>query len=152
MKLAKYRVQLSTEKKYLSKYEYKYKYEYSIPAHKTYIPHIPAFVYLACFHSQSILQSDHFHGIIFHPVLCSSILFFSVYTNFNLKEYFQNISNISANFQKKKILQSDIFTAIFQHLLYFLEEMEPMLEIQNISIETDDDIIHICSGGMGGGG
>ena len=32
MKLAKYRVQLSTEKKYSSKYEYKYKYEYSIPA------------------------------------------------------------------------------------------------------------------------
>ena len=31
MKLAKYRVQLSTEKKYSSKYEYKYKYEYSIP-------------------------------------------------------------------------------------------------------------------------
>ena len=31
MNLAKYRVQLSTEKKYSSKYEYKYKYEYSIP-------------------------------------------------------------------------------------------------------------------------
>ena len=35
MKLAKYRVQLSTEKKYLSKYEYKYKYEYSIPVMST---------------------------------------------------------------------------------------------------------------------
>ena len=32
MNFAKYRVQLSTEKKYSSKYEYKYKYEYSIPA------------------------------------------------------------------------------------------------------------------------
>ena len=31
MNFAKYRVQLSTEKKYLSKYEYKYEYEYSIP-------------------------------------------------------------------------------------------------------------------------
>ena len=31
MNLAKYRVQLSTEKKYSSKYEYKYEYEYSIP-------------------------------------------------------------------------------------------------------------------------
>ena len=31
MNFAKYRVQLSTEKKYSSKYEYKYKYEYSIP-------------------------------------------------------------------------------------------------------------------------
>ena len=31
MNFAKYRVQLSTEKKYSSKYEYKYEYEYSIP-------------------------------------------------------------------------------------------------------------------------
>ena len=32
MNFAKYRVQLSTEKKYSSKYEYKYEYEYFIPA------------------------------------------------------------------------------------------------------------------------
>ena len=32
MNFAKYRVQLSTEKRYSSKYEYKYEYEYSIPA------------------------------------------------------------------------------------------------------------------------
>ena len=37
--------------------------------HKTYIHHIPAFVYLVWFHSQSIPQSDHFQGIIFRPVL-----------------------------------------------------------------------------------
>ena len=35
MNFAKYRVQLSTEKKYSSKYEYKYEYEYSIPETKT---------------------------------------------------------------------------------------------------------------------
>ena len=46
--------------------------------HKIYILHIPAVVYLACFHSQSILQSDHFFGIIFRPVLCSELLFSSV--------------------------------------------------------------------------
>ena len=34
MNFAKYRVQLSTEKKYSSKYEYKYEYEYSIPDDK----------------------------------------------------------------------------------------------------------------------
>ena len=34
MNFAKYRVQLSTEKKYSSKYEYKYEYEYSIPGMK----------------------------------------------------------------------------------------------------------------------
>ena len=44
--------------------------------HKTYTPHIPAFVNLVCFYSQSILQSDHFHGIIFRPVLCSALFYF----------------------------------------------------------------------------
>ena len=38
MNFAKYRVQLSTEKKYSSKYEYKYEYEYSIPGAYTNIP------------------------------------------------------------------------------------------------------------------
>ena len=36
--------------------------------HKTYILHIPAFVYLVCFYSQIILQSDHFHGIFFEEM------------------------------------------------------------------------------------
>ena len=38
--------------------------------------HIPAFVYLVCFYSQIILQSDHFHGIIIRPVLCSALYYF----------------------------------------------------------------------------
>ena len=37
MNFAKYRVQLSTEKKYSSKYEYKYEYEYSIPVHEIFV-------------------------------------------------------------------------------------------------------------------
>ena len=41
MKFAKYRVQLSTEKKYSSKYEYKYEYEYSIPGLCIYTPSDP---------------------------------------------------------------------------------------------------------------
>ena len=32
--------------------------------HKTYIHHIPAVAYSVCLYTQSILQSDHFHGII----------------------------------------------------------------------------------------
>ena len=40
-----------------------------------------------------------------------------------------------------KILQSDLFTAIFLTLVIFLEEMEPMFVIHNISVATDDDII-----------
>ena len=41
MNFAKYRVQLSTEKKYSSKYEYKYEYEYSIPV-SLYVNLIPS--------------------------------------------------------------------------------------------------------------
>ena len=88
--------------------------------HKTYIPHIPAFVYLVCFYSQSKLLSDHFHDIIFRPVLCSALFYFQCLYKFE-QNVFQYISNISANFQKT-ILQSGIFTAIFQHLLYFLKK------------------------------
>ena len=44
--------------------------------HKTCILHIPAFVYLVCFNSQSILQFDHFRGIIFCPVLISLFYFY----------------------------------------------------------------------------
>ena len=40
MNFAKYRVQLSTEKKYSSKYEYKYEYEYSIPGQSLCQNHI----------------------------------------------------------------------------------------------------------------
>ena len=52
--------------------------------HKKYIPHIPVFLYLVCFYSQSILQSDHFHGIIFRPVLCSALFYFQCLYYFEL--------------------------------------------------------------------
>ena len=65
--------------------------------HKTYIPHIPAIVYLVCFYSQSIRQSDHFHGIIFHPVLCSALFYVQcLYKNELKQNVFQTISNNSA--------------------------------------------------------
>ena len=52
--------------------------------HKTYKPHIPAFVYIVSFFSQSILQSDHFHGIIFRHVLCSLLFYFQCLYLFEL--------------------------------------------------------------------
>ena len=55
-----------------------------------------------------------------------------------VQNVFQYISNISANFQLK-ILQSDILQQFFNNA--FFEEMNPMFEIHNISIATDDDII-----------
>ena len=84
--------------------------------HKTYITDKPAFVYLVCFHSQSILQSGHFHRIIFHPVLCLQCIYISVYNYLDSHRmcfFFSLFQNI---------LQSDIFTAFFQHLLSFLKK------------------------------
>ena len=91
-----------------------------------YIPHISASVYLFCFYSKSILQLDHFHGIIFCPVLCFALFVLQCLYSFELQQnVFKYISNISANFQLK-ILQSDIFTASVIH---------------NISIATYDGVI-----------
>ena len=45
--------------------------------HKTYIPHIPAFVHLVCFlQPNTILRLDHFHDIFFRPLLCSALFHF----------------------------------------------------------------------------
>ena len=66
---------------------------------------------------------------------------FSVYTYLNLNRMFSSTLQIFLQIFNKKILQSDIFTAIFQHLLSFFEEIEPMFVIHNTSIATDDDIM-----------
>ena len=49
MNFAKYRVQLSTEKKYSSKYSSKYEYEYSIPDNIMIIKYL--FAYWVIFHA-----------------------------------------------------------------------------------------------------
>ena len=68
--------------------------------HKMYIPHIPSFVNLVFFNSQGILQSDHFHGIILGPVLCSALFYFQFLYSFELKQnVYQYILNISTNFK-----------------------------------------------------
>ena len=108
--------------------------------HKTYIPHIPAFVYLICFHSQSILQSNHFN--IFRPVLCSALLLFSVYTYLNLNRMLSGTFQIFLLIYNKKSYNLT-FYSIFSTSAIFYEEMEPMFDIHNISIPTDDDIIQI---------
>ena len=57
MNFAKYRVQLSTEKKYSSKYEYKYEYEYSIPAGKSHdlVTHlVNKYIYVTCTHNAQV--------------------------------------------------------------------------------------------------
>ena len=66
---------------------------------------------------------------------------FSVYTYLNFNRMFSSTLQIFLRIFNKKILQSDFFTAIFQHLLSVFEEIEPMFVIHNLSIATDDDII-----------
>ena len=107
--------------------------------HKTYIPHIPAFIYLVCFSAGVYCSRGIFMAFFLSSSLFCTILF-SVYTKLNLNRMFSSTFIIFLLTLNKKILQSDIFTAIFQHLLIF-EEMEPMFVIHNISIATDDDII-----------
>ena len=107
--------------------------------HKTYIHHIPAFVYLVCFYSQRILQSDHFYCIISVQFSALHYLFFSVsililtLTKYNTFQLLVQIFN-----NKYYILT---FYNIFSTPAIFFEEMKPMFVIHNISIATDDDII-----------
>ena len=109
--------------------------------HKTYIHHIPAFVYLFCFHIQSILQSNHFN--IFRPALCSALLFFSVYTNLNLNRMLSSTFQIFLLILIKKKSYNLTFHSNLSTPAIFYEEMEPMFDIHNISIQSDDDIIQI---------
>ena len=114
--------------------------------HKTYIPHIPALVYLVCFYRQSLLPSDHFNGIIFPQFSALHHFIFNFYnTNLNLNRMCYSIFQIFLLIfnKKKKILQSDIYTAsnFSTPAIFFEKKMEPMLVIHNISIATDDDII-----------
>ena len=110
-------------------------------SHKTYIPHIPEFVYLVCFYSQSILPSDHFHGFIFRPVLCSAFFLFSVsILIWTLTECFPVHFKYFCKFSIKNITIWHFYSNFSTPAIFF-EEMEPMFVIHNISIATDDDII-----------
>ena len=66
MNFAKYRVQLSTEKKYSSKYEYKYEYEYSIPGETS------VKLLLSCI-TQSLSIQIHFYLLYWLASFCISI-------------------------------------------------------------------------------
>ena len=85
--------------------------------HKKYIPYIPALVYLVCFYSQSILQSDIFMALFSVQFPALQYFIFSVYPNLNFTECFP----VHFKHFCKFVLQTDIFKAIFQHLLSFLK-------------------------------
>ena len=114
--------------------------------HKTYIPnipHIPAFVYLVCFYSQSILSWYHFQGIIFRPVLCSALFFFSVYTNLNFNRFFFSTFQIFLQIFNKKYYNLTFLQQFFNTCYLFGRNGANVCDTQiyNISLATDDDII-----------
>ena len=78
---------------------------------KTYIPHIPAFVYLVCFLQPKYTAVGSFSWHYFQPssLLCISLFSVSIDTNLNF-----NIMFSSTYFYKFsiKILQSDIFISV----------------------------------------
>ena len=74
--------------------------------HKTYIHHIPAVAYSVCLYTQSILQSDHFHGIIS--------------AQFSALHYYFSVSISSGNrsgllFKNAFFFASERYTAGFLH-------------------------------------
>ena len=99
---------------------------------KTYKPHFPAFVYLVCFlqPKYTAVWSFSWHYFLSSSLLCI-ILFSASILIWTLTECFPVHCKYFCRFSIK-VLQSDIFTAIFQHLLSFLEEMEPIFVIHNI--------------------
>ena len=87
--------------------------------HKTYIPHNPAFVYLVCFQSQNKLQLEHFHGILFRPVIYSAFLYFSVYTNLNLHRMFSSSVQIFLPCSNKKYYNLTFLQHFFNTCYHF---------------------------------
>ena len=65
---------------------------------------------------------------------------FSAYTNLNFNRMFSSIFQISLQIFNKKYYNLTFYSN-FSTPAIFLEEMEPMFGIHNISIATDDDII-----------
>ena len=113
--------------------------------HKTYIPHIPAFVYLVCFTAKVYCSQIIFMALF--SVEFSALLYFifSVYTNLNFNRMFSVHYKYFCKFSIKNITIWH-FDSNFSTPAIFFEEMEPMFVIHNISIATDDDIIQFGNG------
>ena len=109
--------------------------------HKTYIPHIPAFVYLVCFLQAKYTAVGSFSWYYFPSSSLLWIILFSVSTLiWTLTECFPVHLKYFCKFSIKDITIWHFYSNYSTPAIFF-EEMEPMLVIHNISIATDDDII-----------
>ena len=110
--------------------------------HKTYIPHIPVFVYLVCFFTAKVYCSQIIFMALFSIQFSVLHYFiFSVYTNLNFNRMFFSTFKIFLQIFNKNITIWQ-FNSNFSTPAIFFEEMEPMFVIHNISIATGDDSIH----------
>ena len=66
---------------------------------------------------------------------------FSLYTNLNFNRMFSSTFQLFLQIFNKKYYNLTFFYSNFSQPAIFLEEMEPMFVMHNISIATDDDII-----------
>ena len=108
--------------------------------HKTYIPHIPAFVYLVCFSAKVYCSRIIFMALFSVQFSALCYIIFSVYTNLNFNRMFFSTFQIFLQILNKEYYNL-AFYSNFSTPAIFLEEMEPMFVIHNISIATYDDII-----------
>ena len=113
--------------------------------HKTYIPHIPAFVYLVGFFLQpkyNAVGSFSWHYFPSSSLLCI-IIFFSVFTNLNLNRMLSSTIKIFLLLFNKKYYNLTFSQQIFNTCYFFFEEMMPEFVIHNINdyiIQFGDDV------------
>ena len=114
--------------------------------HKTNIPHIPAFVYLICFLQSTYTAVGSFtkHYFPSSSLLCITLFSVSILI-WTLAECFPVYLKYFCKYSIKNITIWH-FYSIFSKPAIFFEEMEPIFEIHNISIATDDDIIQFGDG------
>ena len=109
--------------------------------HKTYIPHIPAFVYLVCFFTAKVYCSLTISIALFSVQFSALHYFiFSVLTNSNFNRMFSSIFQIFLQIFNKTYYNLTFYSILSTPAIFF-EEMEPMFVIHNICIATYDDII-----------
>ena len=109
--------------------------------HKTYILHIPAFVYLVCFLQPKYTAVGSFSWHYFLPSSLLCIILFSVsILILTLTERFSVHFKYFCKFSIKNITIWHFYSNFSTPAIFF-EEMEPMFVKHNISIATNDDII-----------
>ena len=104
-----------------------FKQNTGIIPHKIFIPHIPAFVYLVCFYSQSILQSFIFMALFFVQFSALHYFIFNVYTNLNFIRMFSGTFQIFLQIFNKRYYNLTFLQQFFDTCYLFLKKWSKSL-------------------------